>query len=600
MFDNQRTHGVYESRKKQRRFKWLKITAISFVGIFVILFSIFLIFKNDFLSWAISKVQHKIHEKYHTTLTIKGYTIKGFSTVELNNLSLKPQGVDTLLNINKIEASVKLLPLFLGKIRLSSLNINGASVSLIKYDSTESNFKNFLSSDKQEKSAESEKNVAKSAYKFINKLMAQIPSDFELNNCNISFKNVEKTYSLLFSKATLNSEELNANWGIHTPSDTQSFVVKGTFSPSDMTANVKIHSANRSKMYMPIVDEKFNLDLGADEVELKLDEVDYSGSELHIKCFASYKNLLINHKRLADHDIKVSNGLGNFHFILGENFISLDSSSNVMINKISVSPYFRYQVSPFKTYSLKLHTPRMLAQDFFNSLPDGMFESLNGIQTDGYLSYNMFCELNDTCPREVQFDSELKPENFRVRAWGNAYLPKLNSSFTYTPFEYGRPQRTIEVGESNPNFTPIDQISPYLKNAVLSSEDPSFYSHRGFVMESIRGSIAQNYISKRFARGASTISMQLVKNIFLSRQKTMTRKFEEMLLVWLIENNHVASKQRMFEVYLNIIEWGPNVYGIGEASNFYFNKTASDMTLPEAIYLSANRSFSLCNKFYMA
>ena len=71
--------------------------------------------------------------------------------------------------------------------------------------------------------------------------------------------------------------------------------------------------------------------------------------------------------------------------------------------------------------------------------------------------------------------------------------------------------------------------------------------------------------------------MQLVKNVFLSRNKTIARKLEEMLIVWLIESNHLTSKERMFEVYLNIAEWGPMIYGAAEASRYYFAKEPSQL-----------------------
>ena len=80
--------------------------------------------------------------------------------------------------------------------------------------------------------------------------------------------------------------------------------------------------------------------------------------------------------------------------------------------------------------------------------------------------------------------------------------------------------------------------------------------------------------------------MQFVKNVYLSRQKTLSRKIEEILIVWLIENQRIVTKERMFEIYLNIIEFGPDVYGIGEASKFYFNKTPFDLSLNEAMFLS--------------
>ena len=80
--------------------------------------------------------------------------------------------------------------------------------------------------------------------------------------------------------------------------------------------------------------------------------------------------------------------------------------------------------------------------------------------------------------------------------------------------------------------------------------------------------------------------MQLVKNAFLSREKTLSRKLEEILLVYILENNRIVSKERMLEVYFNIIEWGPNVYGIGEASQFYFQKNPSELSLNECLYLA--------------
>jgi len=119
----------------------------------------------------------------------------------------------------------------------------------------------------------------------------------------------------------------------------------------------------------------------------------------------------------------------------------------------------------------------------------------------------------------------------------------------------------------------------------LTSEDGDFFYHKGFNEKAFRESISKNWREKRFARGGSTISMQLVKNVFLSRKKTIARKVEEMLIVWMIENLHLTTKERMFEVYLNIIEWGPDIYGVKEAARFYFNKLPSQLTLKESIYL---------------
>jgi hypothetical protein len=194
--------------------------------------------------------------------------------------------------------------------------------------------------------------------------------------------------------------------------------------------------------------------------------------------------------------------------------------------------------------------------------------------------------LDTSIPDSVKFNSSLRPFNFKILKWGVTNLQKINNTFVYTPYEYGKPMRDITIGPTNPNFTPLGQISSHFKNALLTSEDPSFFSHKGFVEESIRKSIAVNFKEKRFVRGGSTISMQLVKNVFLSRQKTLARKAEEILIVWLIENNRLISKQRMLEVYFNIIEMGKNIYGIGEASRYYFGKRPADLNVGEGIFLA--------------
>ena len=113
----------------------------------------------------------------------------------------------------------------------------------------------------------------------------------------------------------------------------------------------------------------------------------------------------------------------------------------------------------------------------------------------------------------------------------------------------------------------------------MQSEDGAFFYHRGFLPDALREALIYDLQVKRFARGGSTITMQLVKNVFLNRNKNFARKLEEALIVWLIENERLTSKERMYEVYLNIVEWGPLVY--------YFNKRPSQLNTEESIFLAS-------------
>jgi hypothetical protein len=272
--------------------------------------------------------------------------------------------------------------------------------------------------------------------------------------------------------------------------------------------------------------------------------------------------------------------------LIGKNYVALDSSSTVFLKKAAIHPYVKYTLSPNKIYELKLHAPVQDAQEVLSSFPQGLFESLDGMKVSGKISYDLSFYLDSAQPDSVKFYSGLTPHNFKILKWGKTNLQKINGDFVYTPYERGKPMRDILIGPSNPNFTPLSEVSSNFKNAILTSEDPSFFTHKGFVQESIRKSFAVNFKEKKFVRGGSTISMQLVKNVFLSRQKTLARKAEEILIVWLIENNRLVSKNRMLEVYFNIIEMGQNIYGIGEATRYYFGKKPSDLNIGEGIFLA--------------
>jgi len=122
-------------------------------------------------------------------------------------------------------------------------------------------------------------------------------------------------------------------------------------------------------------------------------------------------------------------------------------------------------------------------------------------------------------------------------------------------------------------------------NAVIISEDGTFWAHSGFDWFEFRESIERNLKEGRAARGASTITQQLVKNLYLSSSKNPLRKLKEWVLTWYIERT--LSKQRILELYLNVIEWGWGIYGIEAASQQYFGKSATSLSREESARLAA-------------
>lgn len=134
-------------------------------------------------------------------------------------------------------------------------------------------------------------------------------------------------------------------------------------------------------------------------------------------------------------------------------------------------------------------------------------------------------------------------------------------------------------------WVPYDRISRNLTRAVLAGEDSRFFDHGGFDWDEIQKALEKDWNEGRFSRGASTISQQLAKNLFLSTSKNPLRKLHEALITK--EMEWILGKRRILEIYLNVIEWGDGVYGAEAASHTYFNTSAAALSGDQAAFLSA-------------
>lgn len=133
-------------------------------------------------------------------------------------------------------------------------------------------------------------------------------------------------------------------------------------------------------------------------------------------------------------------------------------------------------------------------------------------------------------------------------------------------------------------WVPYSRISPHLKRAVIVTEDSAFWQHEGVDYEQLKDAVEVNLERMEFARGASTITQQLAKNLYLSPSKNPLRKVKELLIARELEVE--LSKQRILELYLNVIEWGDGIWGAEAAARHYFHKSAADLTAPEAALLA--------------
>jgi Transglycosylase len=235
--------------------------------------------------------------------------------------------------------------------------------------------------------------------------------------------------------------------------------------------------------------------------------------------------------------------------------------------------------------ALHFDVPRASCQSLLDSLPSALLPALQGTRFAGdFAAHGHFgfdtralddlkldYDVKDQC-RVTQVPPELARERFAQPFSHRVYLPDGTMGEETT-------------GPGTDSWTPLDEISPYMQVAVLTTEDGGFPKHHGFNRASIRSSLIANIKARRFARGASTITMQLAKNLFLSRDKTLSRKLEEVVLTDYLEQTF--SKDELMELYLNVIEFGPAVYGITAAAEHYFGRTPAELHLGECLFLSS-------------
>lgn len=164
-------------------------------------------------------------------------------------------------------------------------------------------------------------------------------------------------------------------------------------------------------------------------------------------------------------------------------------------------------------------------------------------------------------------------------------ISRLRGDFVFGSDDGPGPHRPVDVAPSSPDFIALRDVPPLFVRTLLLAEDSSFYGHRGIDLRELPTALLTNYSRGGAARGASTITQQLAKNLFLSRDKQVGRKLQELAITFLLES--ALGKDRILEIYLNIIEWGPELRGLRPAARHYFGCEPQALTPAQMAFLVA-------------
>lgn len=298
-------------------------------------------------------------------------------------------------------------------------------------------------------------------------------------------------------------------------------------------------------------------------------------------------------RRLAKQAVQLKptllSGRASFDRLFGEISVSkLTATSAGVPYEIELGgllPGYPRQDHPAPRLSARVSMPEVDCQDMLASLPTGLAPQLAGFELEGLAQGDVSLMIDWADFERTELATDIDMDRCEVvRAPQHMSAGRLNGSFEHrVPVPGG--WRTFVVGAENSAFVPLSKVSKNLKRSFMTTEDSGFYRHQGFITKEFRGALVRNLKRGRFAYGASSITMQVVKNVLLSREKTVSRKLQELFLTWHIEN--ALTKDRILEIYVNAIEFGPGLYGIGPASRQYFAKHPRGLNPVESAFLAS-------------
>jgi hypothetical protein len=251
------------------------------------------------------------------------------------------------------------------------------------------------------------------------------------------------------------------------------------------------------------------------------------------------------------------------------------------------------------TVHVRAEMPKQDCGKALHAIPPAMLSTIGEIEAKGEVSWLVDLAVPLQNVYKATLDLQLDDATCEVLKFGTIDLQQFAGDFTRPVNENGEmldghdtEHPNVPVGPLSESWAPLAELPPWVPWSMIATEDGSFYKHRGLRPTLLLRAIRLDLDYGRFVYGGSTITQQLVKNIFLTRAKNLARKFEELLIVWQME--HALPKDRILELYVNMIEFGPKIYGIQRAAQTYFGKDAKDLSPLETSFLAANKPCPRC------
>ncbi|HEX4453747.1 MAG TPA: transglycosylase domain-containing protein [Kofleriaceae bacterium] len=395
----------------------------------------------------------------------------------------------------------------------------------------------------------------------------------------------------------------------------QLWTAKGTLDPNDGTAAVDLEAAKfQLDRLAPILEHSAVVDYQTTSIDTKFHvDVDKTGAK--VEGNFHLRGLNVGHPYIADKEVRDLDFSGNIvgSFDRATRKLELtrgDFESRGVKFSLTGSAIAPRDLPPLESASAgltnpdgtertppmrgphgiqhveaRLVIPPVNCQRMLDAFPVEMVPYMNGYKLRGVFDVDIHTTIDWGDLDSLDLGGHVALDNCKVIDEPADSPKRLKDEFEqYVETEKGEWESFV-VGPTNPDFVPLADVSPYLLKSLQSTEDFNFYKHHGFIPSEFRTALINNLKREKFVQGASSITMQMVKNVLLYREKTLARKLQELFLTWHVE--HTLDKDRIFEIYVNVIEFGPSLYGIGPAAHYYFGKAAKDLNPVESAFFSS-------------
>ncbi len=311
--------------------------------------------------------------------------------------------------------------------------------------------------------------------------------------------------------------------------------------------------------------------------------VRFSAADEVLSGVLEVKGLCAEHPRLADGPLRLHPLTLDFRVVpnAGEAWRVFATASQREAKLITEFVVAARATNP--SLNLDLHVPEVRCQVAFEALPTGSWSRLGGTEFAGTFALDAKLSFDPSSKEDPKLDYTVSDQCRFVRTPQDVSRGVYRQPFQHKVYGPDGREAVRLAGPGTPGWAAYSRIGKFLPLAVVAMEDATFFQHRGFHHPSLKSALIANLRAGAFVRGGSTVTMQLAKNLFLTRRKTLFRKLEEILLADYLEQTF--SKEELLELYLNVIEFGPNVYGVTAAAQYYFGTVPSDLSLGEALFL---------------